>query len=118
MSSAGGITVDYVPMYMAHNHHGIGDLSSSRIQPWSLQLLACSEVGDGPKHVLYYRGPLMVMKRSTPCLVEGCWVKLGTVMLGNSASSISYETEMASKRIREIARSPGAVSATRAAHVG
>ena len=41
----------------------------------------------------------MVMKCSTPCLVED-WVKLGMVMSGNSASSMSYgsvETAMASK---------------------
>ena len=41
----------------------------------------------------------MVMKCSTPCLVDG-WAKLGTVISGNSASSMLYllvETEMASK---------------------
>ena len=44
-------------------------------------------------------GPLVGMKCSTPCLVEG-WENLGTVMSGYSASSMSYlsvEAEMASR---------------------
>ena len=57
--------------------------------PWLLNsALAVASLSGGRRARACTVGPLVVMKCSTPCLVEG-WVKMGTVMSGNSTSSMS-----------------------------
>ena len=62
--------------------------------------LAIANLSGGRRRVRACTGgPFVAMKCSTSCLVDG-WENFGTVMSGNSASSLPYgsvATEMASK---------------------